>query len=385
MTDSRKLAVAFINFGPYHLARLESLGRLAQTRGLEVWGLELCAGEADYRWQADAPAVHFHRRTLFPDRRFGDLPSQTQVRGMFRGLEDLRPRILAVAGYSLPAMWAALVWAKLRRRPVVLMGDSTAADLPRYKWRETLKGWLVSRFDAALVAGAPQREYFRTLGMPANRIFSGYDVVDNDHYYHNAQAARSRAESCRTALGLPESYFLTVSRFVAKKNLPGLMTAYTRYRDRSAAPWELVLCGAGPEEARLKNLARTIPGVHFAGFRQADALPAYYGLANCFILASSGNEPWGLVVNEAMAAGLPVLVSRACGCQRDLVQEGVNGFSFDPRDLEALARLMGDMASGRLHLKGMGAASRRIIACWTPQVFAANLLKAVDAAAKPSS
>jgi glycosyltransferase involved in cell wall biosynthesis len=383
MTYPLKLAVAFINFGPYHMARLEALGRLAQERGLEIWGLELCAGEADYPWQVNSPPSHFRRCTLFSDRRLSELNPLVQVRRMFRCLETLRPQALAVAGYSLPAMWAALTWAKLRRHPVVVMGDSTAADLPRVRWRETLKRWLVSRFDAALVGGAPQRAYFHALGIPADRIFLGYDVVDNDHYFHNAQnaqAVRGQAENRRAALGLPASYFLSVSRFVPKKNLPGLLTAYAHYRELSAAPWDLVLCGAGPEEARLRNLARFLPGVHFTGFRQADALPAYYGLAKCFILPSSMNEPWGLVVNEAMAAGLPVLVSRVCGSSCDLVQEGVNGYTFDPRDPEALARLMASMSSGRLDLKAMGAASLSIIARWTPQVFAENLLKAVDAA-----
>jgi glycosyltransferase involved in cell wall biosynthesis len=380
MTHSKKFAVAFINFGPYHLARLESLGRLAQTRGLEVWGLELCAGEADYPWEVDAPPTHFHRRTLFPDRRLSELTPLAQVCRMVSCLEALSPQALAVAGYSLPAMWAALAWAKLRRRPIVVMGDSTATDLPRIRWRETLKRWLVSRFDAALGGGAPQRAYFHALGVPEHCIFPGYDVVDNDHFSQNAQAARAQAETHRAALGLPASYFLSVSRFVSKKNLPGLLAAYARYRELSAAPWDLVLCGAGPEEARLRNQARALPGVHFAGFRQADALPTYYGLAKCFILPSSMNEPWGLVVNEAMAAGLPVLVSRACGCRRDLVTEGVNGFTFDPRDPEALARLMVTMASGNLNLNTMGAASRRIIARWTPATFAFNLLKAIDLA-----
>ena len=91
-------------------------------------------------------------------------------------------------------------------------------------------------------------------------------------------------------------------------------------------------------------------------------------------------EQWGLVVNEAMAAGLPVLVSRACGCAPDLVREGVNGFTFDPYDVGGLAGLMVRMSSGELNLKTMGEASQVIIAGWTPEVFGENLLRAVDAA-----
>jgi glycosyltransferase involved in cell wall biosynthesis len=120
--------------------------------------------------------------------------------------------------------------------------------------------------------------------------------------------------------------------------------------------------------------------VHFPGFKQAGELPAYYGLAQVFILASSHFEPWGLVVNEAMAAGLPVLVSKACGCAVDLVQEGVNGFTFDPYDVQGLARLLEKMSSREVDLPAMGAASRRLIADWTPGVFAQNLFNAAAAA-----
>jgi len=380
MKQTRKLVVFFINFGPYHLARLHSLAALAQSRGLEIWGIELCAGEATYSWQTQK-SVTFQWQTLFPDRFLHELPLPAQAGRTIACLEALRPEALAVAGYSLPFAWAALSWAKLRNRPVVVMGDSTAGDLPRTRGREALKRWLVSRFDAALVGGTPQQAYFHSLGIPKPRIFPGYDVVDNGHFARKAQAARAQAPALMASLRLPPFYFLTVCRFVPKKNLSGLLAAYASYCQWSGStPWNLVLCGAGPEEPRLRKQAAALPGVHFAGFQQADTLPAYYGLARCFILPSRKNEPWGLVVNEAMAAGLPVLVSHACGCKDDLVQEGVNGFSFDPRDCDSLARLLLQVASGKLDLAAMGTASRRIISRWTPDTFARNLLKAVDAA-----
>ncbi|MEJ2070311.1 MAG: glycosyltransferase family 4 protein [Syntrophobacterales bacterium] len=103
-------------------------------------------------------------------------------------------------------------------------------------------------------------------------------------------------------------------------------------------------------------------------------------MASVFILPSSHLEQWGLVVNEAMASGLPVLVSSACGCVPELVQEGVNGFSFDPSDREGLARLMLKMSSQEAELKTMGEASRRLIADWSPEVFAQNLFQAVKVA-----
>jgi glycosyltransferase involved in cell wall biosynthesis len=219
------------------------------------------------------------------------------------------------------------------------------------------------------------------LGLPQDRVFTGYDVVDNEHYAQGADVARAMETDLRRSLELPRPFFLTVCRFIEKKNLLCLLEAYRLYRQMNAQNrWDLVLCGSGPLAAKLKETTTDLPGVHFPGFKQVDELPAYFGLSMAFILPSLHFEQWGLVVNEAMAAGLPVLVSRACGCAADLVQDGVNGFTFAPHNMEELAGLMMKMSSGAVDLKAMGKASRRIISDWTPEVFAQNLFKAVKAA-----
>jgi glycosyltransferase involved in cell wall biosynthesis len=115
------------------------------------------------------------------------------------------------------------------------------------------------------------------------------------------------------------------------------------------------------------------------GFRQYPELPDYYACAGAFIHAST-TEQWGLVVNEAMASGLPVLVSNRCGCARDLVQDGVNGFTFDPYDVEQLAQLMLKISAAQFPLSAFASASQRIIADWGPEKFAQGLKAAVECA-----
>jgi glycosyltransferase involved in cell wall biosynthesis len=113
------------------------------------------------------------------------------------------------------------------------------------------------------------------------------------------------------------------------------------------------------------------------GFKQYPELPNYYGLASAFVLPSI-SETWGLVVNEAMASGLPVLVSDRCGCAPDLVRDGTNGFTFDPYSVEEIASAMlrvWKMEDGEL--KRMGAESSRIIAAWGPERFVSGLELAV--------
>jgi 1,2-diacylglycerol 3-alpha-glucosyltransferase len=292
----------------------------------------------------------------------------------------VEPDVLAICGYDHPASLSRLAWAKIKGKIVILMSASKDNDQPRPIWKERLKRLLVRRFDAALVGGRPQKEYAVSLGIPPGRVFVGYDAVDNDHFARGAAAARVQEAGLRQELRLPVPYFLTVCRFSEVKNLVRYLSAYRLYRHlHPQSPWDLVLCGSGPLEAKLRKTAADLPGVHFPGFKQADDLPAYYALAQALILPSI-SEAWGLAVNEAMAAGLPVLVSTACGCAPDLVQEGVNGFTFDPYDVAGLARLLVKMSSGEADLKAMGEASRLIIADWTPEVFAQNLFKAVETA-----
>jgi glycosyltransferase involved in cell wall biosynthesis len=119
--------------------------------------------------------------------------------------------------------------------------------------------------------------------------------------------------------------------------------------------------------------------IHMPGFKQYEDLPPYYGLAGAFVHAST-TEQWGLVVNEAMAAGLPVLVSNRCGCAADLVATGRNGYTFDPLGPSELAGLMLHVSSDQCDRRRMAEASRAIIGQWTPQRFASSLCQAVDTA-----
>jgi glycosyltransferase involved in cell wall biosynthesis len=262
------------------------------------------------------------------------------------------------------------------------MSASTARDFSRSWWKEAIKRRVVQMHQAGLAGGQLHAAYLAQLGMAEEQISQGYDVVDNQHFADGAEDARRRADATRQALDLPEDYFLTSCRFVEKKNLQRLLRAYALYRGHTEVPWDLVLLGDGPLRGNLSEQAEAhgiSNHVHFPGFKQYDELPPYYGLANGFVLAST-TEQWGLVVNEAMAAGLPVLVSERCGCASDLVREGKNGFTFDPYDPVEIARLMGRMAGKRCDRSAMGARSQAIISQWTPERFADGLLAAAEKA-----
>ena len=197
-----------------------------------------------------------------------------------------------------------------------------------------VKSRLLRHFSAALVAGSRHREYLVSLSVsPAERVFSGYgDVVDNDHFAKGARVARDESQQWRQRLKLPRKYFLAVSRFSPKKNSVGLIQAYERVlrvrnpRQRSGS-WSRWL-GDGELRQAAQDLSSQLglgDDVLFVGEQCYDILPVYYALASVFVHAST-SEQWGLVVNEAMSAGLPILISSACGCSPDLVQEGHQWF-----------------------------------------------------------
>ena len=199
----------------------------------------------------------------------------------------------------------------------------------------------------------------------------------------NQTKAKAQKKNLRIALELPEQYMLASGRFVSIKNFKRLLQAYRLYRSQSGErSIALVICGDGMVRKELQELAKDIgisSFVYWPGFIQYDRLPDYYALADFFI-APSTVEPWGLVVNEAMTCGLPVIVSKRCGCAYDLVEEGVNGFTVDPYSVEDMAAAMLKMSSGEADLKRMGKESERIIAKWTPETFAKGLWWAIETA-----
>jgi glycosyltransferase involved in cell wall biosynthesis len=192
--------------------------------------------------------------------------------------------------------------------------------------------------------------------------------VDNRYLKETVNILRLENASPR---GLPEQYFLYVGRLSGEKNVDGLLTEWTRYREQGGA-WSLVIVGAGPETGPLKAIASAsvfAKDIYFAGHRTFRELPSFYALAECFVLPST-REPWGLVVNEAMASGLPVLVSSRCGCAEDLVESGKNGFVFDPSKEGALATLLTRMESLEPSaLNRMRIRSLEIIENYTPEAF----------------
>ncbi len=368
-----RVAILFTNYGPYHLARVNRFSQSCFEQGWETIGLETARQEEEYPWQVSLKDLPFKLVSIINDQSLEQVKLPRLLSGLFVALNHLQPDVVAIAGYARPEMLAALAWCKWHRKPAVLLSETTEQDAPRHWLQESVKRWLLRGYGAALVGGSPHARYLIKLGMSPKAIFPGYDVVENKTF--------DPSQIRTLPLHLKRPYFLSINRFVLKKNLPRVLQAYTAYRQIVGnRAWDLVLCGDGPLKPQIQShiIEHSLQEqVHLPGFLQQNQLLPYFAHASGFIHAST-QEQWGLVVNEAMAAGLPVVVSNRCGCFEDLVIEGINGFGFDPENTEQLTNLMIKVSSDAVDLEKMGSAALQHIQKFLPDYFAQSLTKAIN-------
>jgi 1,2-diacylglycerol 3-alpha-glucosyltransferase len=389
MERKAAVAVVFHHIGPYHHARLN-----AAADRLSVIGIEWSAKGYDAWGAADSPA-RYKKISLFPEAT-DHCPGNVELRRAFwSALEQAKPDVMAINGWNNFGSLIAANCCVRRGIPMVVMSESSRQDEPRTWWKEAIKRRIVGLYSAALVGGQRHVEYLVELGMPRDRVFTGYDVVDNDYFGRRTAEIRNSKFEIRSKRDLPENYFLASGRFIEKKNLSTLIEAYAEYRRRSNAlakatagkeiatnvPWDLVILGDGPLREALNSQLSTFnlnEHVHLPSFKPYDELPVYYALANAFVHAST-IEQWGLVVNEAIASGLPVIISNRCGCAPELVNG--NGFTFDPTKVYDLTARLSEMASlSYQERKHLGDTSYRIAANFSPERFGGGLDQASELA-----
>ncbi|MEM4313247.1 MAG: glycosyltransferase family 4 protein [Thermoplasmata archaeon] len=357
-------------YQPLHLSRLGALARLLNSTAITVIKVE----ENNYKQSRELSSIDMNCKLM-----------SISHNELFSYMYEIDPEICILNGYSDPIMRRCALWARKHNKLAILMSESQFIDRPRNLLIESIKSWLIKRyFDSAFVGGERSADYLIKLGFPADRIWRGYDVVDNEYFSKKAEEIRKNGHEWRIKLGLPDKYFLYVGRFSPEKNLLKLLEAYRIYKNKMQKDaWGLVLVGSGPQESELKSNADKLDlrQIIFPGFKQINELPLYYALSSCFILPSN-SEPWGLVVNEAMASGLPVLVSCKCGCVPELVYPGINGYTFNPENVEEIAFYMSRISSGVVDINKMGEASRNIIQNFSPETWARALADCIEVTMK---
>ena len=249
-------------------------------------------------------------------------------RGLTRALARQRPDAILCGGYNYVASWQAALWARKRRIPFLLWIESTAFDQRKKRALvEGLKRKFFGLCSGFVVPGRSSADYLREFDVPDSKIFRAPNAVDNALFSEGSKEARGDAANVRTRLELPDRYFLYVGRLVEAKGVFELLDAYAKLEESLRSIIGLVFVGDGKARSQLESRAATIvPGkIRFVGFVQKEQLPAYYALCDALIFPTH-SDPWGLVVNEAMASGSAIVTTDVAGCAADLVENGSNGF-----------------------------------------------------------
>lgn len=375
-----RLAIVFDNFGPYHVARMAGAARYC-----DVVAVEVSPSNSEYAWvNPDLPESLRH--VTLATGKPGQVDAATFACLFDERLAPLALDCVAVPGWSSLAALVLTRWCVEQGIPVIGMSETNGWDFRRSCPTEFAKKGVVSHYSAALVTSDSQARYIQDLGMAPDAIFRGYNAVDNA--YFASAAAAVRASGIMPSIGsgpMPQEwrnrYFLASNRFIEKKNLPTLLRSYAAFRQgRSDDPadWPLVMLGDGEMRAELEALTAQLSlaaHVHYPGFRQIDELPGFYATAGAFVHVST-TEQWGLVINEALASGLPAIVSRRCGCAEVLIADGLNGLLIDPYDGAAITAAMVRMADPSVREALAGEAAGHV-ADWGPDRFGVGIRDAV--------
>ena len=270
--------------------------------------------------------------------------------------------------------------------PVVVRGDSQLKG-PRSALKVAAKylpyRWLMARMDAHLFVGDANRAYLRHYGVASDRMFFAPHFVETARFARQARRAHDEGEVDRLRsswhVSPTTTVFLFAGKFIDKKRPSDLIDAVAQVRSRGGDV-HAVFVGSGPDAEALRWRARELCApVTFDGFQNQSRIAAWYAAADCLVLPSDGRETWGLVVNEAMAAGRPAIVSDEVGCAPDLIDEGQTGYTFSVGDVGALAdRMIKATALCSTRVSETRAAVRARIAGYSCEAAVAGTMSAIE-------
>jgi len=392
----RTLRVGFVVTHPIqYLAPL--FAYLQKTAGVEITALYLSdfsiRGDVDpgfrqaVKWDIDLLAG-------YTPQFMGEAARRRRIGGFFSmvapelwgAIHRGRFDALVIHGHNLAAHHVALAAAKASGTPVLARAE-THRLLQRPRWKEQVRTPLLrtwyKAFDGFLAIGARNSDYYRHMGVAQDRIFLAPYVVENERFFEAARGAATRRAATRARLGLSGDApaILYAAKFDRRKRPDDLVRAVRKLQSDGGAA-QLVMVGSGLMDAELKALVTELDvrDVVFPGFINQRELPDVYAACDVFVLPSD-NEPWGLAVNEAMCAGLPIVLSDEIGCAADLVTTRDNGWRFAAGDVSALAQALSVIVSDDALRARMGAASRARISTWSYAECAAGLRRAVETVA----
>ncbi len=374
----RRVAVVTEIIAPY---RIPVFNALASGECIDLHVIFLSETDAYLReWKVYKEEIRFSYEVLPGWRRRIANRNVLLNWGIARSLDKASPQAIICGGYNYLASWQVARWSDRNKVPLLLWSESTDADhRGGHAAVEILKKFFLRKCEACIVPGRSAFDYLAKLSVPQHVIHTAPDAVDNEFFKRVCSCVLSDAAAYRRKLDLPERYFLFAGRLVKEKGVFDLLDAYASLDPELRSNVALVFAGNGAARAELERKATAIdPGrVHFTGFLHRRELGAVYALADMLVFPTH-TDPWGLVVNEAMSCGLPIIATSVAGCTADLVEPGRNGLIIPPSDVARLASAMTLLACDPELRKSMGAHSSEKIGQFSPEACADALARAAS-------
>ena len=307
---------------------------------LLVLQIALCEGDRQALGNDTAQHYYYPYHLLF-NTSLERVTFWPKLKKLLAEIRAFKPNVVNLTGYYDPAQLVVLLYCKLAGIKTILSNESSQQDRTRRGLKEQLKKKIVRSFDGYFCFGKTSVDYLIQLGADNSNILTTKGaVVDNTALLDIYQKASPNRPQLLATLQLRPRNFIFVGRLVEIKNLKTLLQSYQNLIDPTHQ-WGLIFLGEGTQKAELQAMVNThqTEGVVFLDGQPWYKVPEYLALADVLVLPS-WSEPWGLVVNEAMVCGLPVIASDVCGCVPDLVIENETGYLFDPKNGEELTQKM---------------------------------------------
>ena len=296
---------------------------------------------------------------------------------LMRQVQQFRPDVVLLFGYNYASLWRFLLtW---NDGALLFRGDSHRLA-PQKGLIVALKRKIISRifkkFRAFLYVGQANYNYFRYHGVNSQQLFFAPHAVDNYRFISQFDTAHSQAKTWKIELEIPDDSLVVLfaGKFEAQKRPLDLLAAFIQSKLKNTT---LLFVGSGSLEEQLKSEAEGHTSVYFAPFQNQSQMPRTYAIADLVVLPSY-SETWGLVINEAMCMGKPVIVSSRVGCAQDLVTPDENGLIFPAGDVAALAEALQTACANPSRLKQWGKASYRKITDYSYTHATEGLLQALQ-------
>jgi len=300
--------------------------------------------------------------------------------GVFKQLKVLKPDAVIVNGWVVKTCLQTLWACKRLGIPCLVRGEANNLR-KRPAWKRLLQRILVNQYSACLYIGEENRLFYRSHGVSEKKLFPSRYCVENERFEQAERLVSDQVNSLRGKWNIPDdaTCYLYCGKFEHKKHPLELLSAFQKVC-ASAKNLHLLMVGDGELRVRCEAYAvqHELP-VTFTGFLNQSEIVQAYVASDCLVLPSDAGETWGLVVNEAMACGLPAIVSDLAGCAPDLVVSGQTGQVFSFGGWDGLSELMIALGKDKTSVSILGANARARVQSYSPEAAAKGIASAVRA------